>query len=224
MPGQFIDNLVLPKTEGSGIRVDKNAPTFGWRDIIGKVEIRGVGGTDPAYTVYRTPVRQFQFEVNEETFIEFHMPHDYVPGSDIYLHFHWSQNETISNGTGTDPITGGTVTWGANLSYSKGHQQASFSDPVTALTIQSLTLSGDNLNIYRHIITEVQASASTPGTGQLDTDDLEVDGLILARCYLVSNDMTVATGQVPHPYLHFVDIHYQSNNMATKNKVPSFYS
>ena len=26
-----------------------------------------------------------------EVWNEFHVPHDYVPGSDLYIHVHWSQ-------------------------------------------------------------------------------------------------------------------------------------
>ena len=74
------------------------------------------------------------------------------------------------------------------------------------------------------MIAEIQLSAASPTASQIDTDDLEVDGLILCRTYLSANNITVSGGGVPDPFLHFVDIHYQSTGIPTKNKAPNFYS
>ena len=50
---------------------------------------------------------------------------------------------------------------------------------------------------------------------------MEVDGLILVRGYRdAGNVLDTCTDAV---FLHTMDIHYQSTNMATKNKAPSFY-
>lgn len=35
--------IVLPKTSGIGLKVDSATPTYGWRDIIGNLNARGVG-------------------------------------------------------------------------------------------------------------------------------------------------------------------------------------
>jgi hypothetical protein len=204
-------DLILPKTSGKGIKIDTAAPTFGWRDITGKIRKRGVGATDPADAVYiGGSVKQWQFSVNDEVWLEFHIPHDYVPGTDIHLHFHWSHNVTV--------VTGGNVVWGANITYAKGHNQAAFSSEVNPTIQQDASTTQ-----YQHMIAEVQISAASPGATQIDTDLIEPDGLILTHVYLSANNMTASNG-VPDPFLHEVDVHYQSTNMATKNKVPNFYS
>lgn len=202
---------VLPKTSGIGIKVDTAGSVFGWRDLLGVIRTRGVGATDPNDAVYRGNIRQYQFAINDECWIEYHIPHDYVAGTDLHLHFHWSHIGTL--------VTGGNVTWGADISYAKGHNQAAFSAPVSPTVIGNASVTQ-----YQHIITEVQISASTPGATQIDSDDLEPDGVILLRGFLSANNITVSGGGVPDPFLHFIDIHYQTTNIGTKNKSPNFYS
>jgi hypothetical protein len=211
-------NLDLSGTSGTGVKVDLTTPTFGWHDMLGPISIRGVGATDPGYNVYRGGIRGYQFAVNDEVFIEFHIPHDYVPGSDLHIHAHWSVKQTTKAGAATNAVTGGSVTWSFEASYSKGHNQAAFSVPVTATVTQNASTTQ-----YQHMIAEVQLSAATPSGSQIDSDNIEVDGLLLVRAYLSANNMTVSAGSVPAPFLHMVDIHYQTNNLATKNKAPSFY-
>ena len=209
--GALIDDngsLVLPKASGRGILVDVAASTFGWHDIVGKIRKRGVGGSDPTDAVYRGgSLRAWQFAVNDEIWLEFQIPHDYVPGTDIFLHFHWSHNAV--------GVTGGNVTWGAHASYAKGHNQAAFSAEVNPTITPNASTTQ-----YQHMISELQLSAGTPGAAQIDTDDLEPDGLVLIHVYLAANNMT---GVTPDPFLHEVDLHYQSTSIPTKNKVPNFY-
>ena len=109
--------------------------------------------------------------------------------------------------------------WGFEVTYAKGHQQAAFAAPITTTVQQNA-----NATVYYHHIAEVQLSATTPSGSQLDSDDLEVDGLILVRAYLSANNITVSAGSVPAPFLHMVDIHYQSTGIGTKQKAPNFYT
>jgi len=203
-------NLLLPKTSGNGIKVDLTTPTFGWRDLLGEIRVRGVGATDPSDATYRGGIKAFQFAVNDEAWVNFHIPHDYVAGSDIHLHFHWSHISTL--------VTGGSVTWGYEITYAKGHNQAAFIAPVSG------TFAGNaSTTQYQHIITETQISAASPSGSQIDSDNLEPDGVLVVRVYLSANNIT-SSGAVPDPFLHFSDVHYQSTNIATKDKVPDFYT
>lgn len=203
-------DLILPKTTSTGIKVDATTPTFGWRDLRAEIRTRGVGGTDPNDGIYIGNIRAYNFSVNDEAWIEFHVPHDYVAGTDIHLHFHWSHNSAI--------VTGGSITLEANVTYAKGHDQAAFLAEITT------TLSPNaSTTQYQHMVSEVQLSASSPSASQIDTDDLEPDGLILARVYLSANNIT-SGGAVPDPFIHEVDVHYQSTNIATKDKEPDFYT
>ncbi|MHC4891738.1 MAG: hypothetical protein ACYTEO_19995 [Planctomycetota bacterium] len=116
-------------------------------------------------------------------------------------------------------MTGGNVTWGAHITYAKGHNQAAFGAEVNPTVTDNASTTQ-----YQHMLGEVQISATTPGATQIDSDDIEPDGIILAHIYLSANNIT-SSGAVPDPFLHEVDVHYQTNGMlGTKQKAPDFYT
>ena len=202
-----LNYLIINRASGYGIKVDNSIPTYGWRDILGNVTTKNTGLNKPTYAIYKGNIEQTQFPTNSYETFEFHIPHDYVLGSNIYLHVHWSHISTL--------VTGGTVTWGYEATYSKGHNQASFGTNIIG------TLVGNASNIqYQHIITEGQFSTLGGSASQIKLEDLEIDGLILASVALNLNNMTGAT---PNPFVHYVDLHYQSTNISTKEKSPGFY-
>lgn len=202
------DELVFSKASTSGMKVDTDSPDYGWRDIIGDINVKELGtGTPPSLNVYQSPLRAFQFGVNDEVFNIFHMPHDWAPGTDIYIHAHWSHNNAS--------VSSGAVTWGFDVSWASGFDQQAFIAPVTMTAQQTASTTQ-----YQHMVAEVQATAASPSASQIDTDILEVDGLFLVRTYLSANTMN----GTPEPFLHTVDLHYQSHSLATKNKAPNFYS
>ena len=211
-----LDFLVFPKESGKGVKVDQVSPSFGWRDLLGRVSVRGTGAADPALTIYRGSNRQFQFSnaITNEVFLEIHLPHDYVMGSDVYLHTHWSQIAVDSGGPAGVP---GNVKWSFDLLYAKGHNQGAFSAPITAFVTQ--TASGTQ---YQHMIAEVQISSSTPSATQLSSSTLEPDGVLLVRVWRNPNDAADTLNQAP--FLHFADLHYQSTSIGTKQKAPDFYA
>lgn len=205
---EVIGSMVMEKASGLGIKVDRADPTFGWRDLLGEIKLHGIGANEPVYSVYRGALRAYQFNtINDDAFLEYHMPHDYVAGTDIFVHVHWSHNSAL--------VTSGSVTWGLEVSYAKGHNQAAFIDPITTSVTEDASLIQ-----YQHLLSEVKLSDSSPSASQIDTDDLEPDGLILLRAFLSANSMN---GGVD-PFLHYVDIHYQSTNISTKEKAPDFYA
>jgi hypothetical protein len=191
----------------------------GWRDMIGNVNIRPGGVNtatfvDPTFNVYRGNLRQFQFAGAKcEFWGELHIDHDYRPGTDVYLHIHWSQIVVDSGGAAGVP---GVVKWYFDVTYAKGHQQQAFAAPITTSVTQ--TASGTQ---YQHMIAEVQLSAASPSASQLDTDDLEVDGLFMYRCYRDSGDAADTLNQ--SPFVHFVDIHYQTDRQNSLRRAPPFY-
>jgi len=206
--------LTLPKTSGAGIKVDTTTPTFGWRDIIGTLKIRIVGANDPVFNSYNgTSVRQFQFSnaIMNEIFHEYHIPHDYVPGSDVHVHVHWSQTTVDTGGAAGAP---GVVKYYFDALYSKGHNQEAFPAAVTTVSVTQTA----SATVRQHMITEVQLTTS----GALGGNNLEPDGVIILRMYRDPADAADTLDQ--GPFVHFVDLHYQSTNMATKQKAPNFYT
>lgn len=202
-------NILAPKTKGEGIKVDPAAPDFGWHDLVSSLEVYGDVG-DASRAAYRGGIKALQFAVSDSAYIDFHMPHDYAPGTEIFIHVHWSHNSAT--------LTGGTCTWVFETMYAKGHDQAAFQNPVLISVVQAASTTQ-----YQHMIAETVASVSGGSGVLLDTDDLEVDGIFQCRLYLDSNDMTDSV-TVPDPYAHFVDIHYQSTGLPTKQRAPDFWT
>ena len=202
--------IQVPKTQNSGIKDDSlGTPTYPWHDLIGTLNVYGDVG-DASRVTYRGGIKVLQCDVQDQAYIDFHLPHDYVMGSNIYIHTHWSHNSAT--------VTGGSVTWAFEMIYAKGHDQSAFSAPVTASVVQSASTTQ-----YQHMVAETLASTSGGAADLLDTDNLEPDGLILCRVYLDSNDITDSVTQ-PSPFLHAVDVHYQSTTVGTKQKSPDFWT
>jgi hypothetical protein len=202
--------LQIPKTQNSGIKVDsQGTPTYPWHDLIGTLNVYGDVG-DATRAVYRGGIKVLQCDVSDQAYIDFHMPHDYLMGSDIHIHTHWSHDSAT--------VTGGSVTWAFELVYAKGHDQHAFTAPVTSSVIQNASTTQ-----YQHMVAETLASTSGGAADLLDSDLLEPDGLILCRVYLGANDITDSVTQ-PSPFLHAVDIHYQSTTVGTKQKSPDFWT
>lgn len=199
------NSLVVSKNSGTGLYVDYTSPTFGWRDLLGSVTIEETGGPNrPTFTVYRDTIKQHRFAVGNQIFIEFHIPHDYATGTDMFIHSHWSHNAAT--------VSSGGVTWGFEMSYSKGYAQAPFSASVSTTITQAASTTQ-----YMHMVAETQIT----GNSLIPVASVEPDGIILTRAYLSATDMS--DGALP--FLHYVDIHYQSTGMGTKQKNgPAFYT
>jgi hypothetical protein len=82
---------IYPSTSDGGIKVDHNTPVFGWKDLLGQIIPREGGGAAPAFTAFRgTKIKNYAFNSGDLIdLITFHMPHDYVPNTSVYIHFHW---------------------------------------------------------------------------------------------------------------------------------------
>lgn len=200
------NTIVLSSNTPRGIKVDTVSPTYPWVDLLGEINLDATGGPNrPDWNKYKGNIYQWQMAVDDQVYNNFHIPHDYVPGSDIYVHVHWSANTVVSN-------TAGAPTFTMEATYAKGHGQMNFSNNVT------VTVSNTYIAAYRHMISETALSANNGAGGLLRSNDIETDGIIIIRTKLTQNSM------VTEPFIHYVDIHYQSTGIGTKNKAPSFYT
>lgn len=200
--------LTLPNTQGYGIKLNTASPAFGWADLLGPIVVRGSGVNNPSWATFRGGINAYQFAVNNECWLTFHIPHDYVPGTDMFLHVHWAHNSAA--------VTTGAVTFGAEMTYAKGFDQAPFPAPVTLTWSQNASTTQ-----YEHMVAETQMSVAGGSATQLNTTNIEVDGLILVRLFVSANTISAST----NPFVFTCDIHYQSTGLiATKNKAPNFYS
>lgn len=206
-------NLVVPKTSGTGIKVEPAAPTFPWRDKEGLLYPDATAG--PARGTFITGVSAFAYTNNKEMDFSFHMPHDWVPGTDLFIHVHWGHNANTS--------VSGNVVFNFDITYAKGHNQANFAAAVSPAITYALTNIATTPR-YRHRIDEIQLSATSPSGTQIDTDDLEVDGLIQGTLQVdLSGATLTTTSPAKSIYIFTIDLHYQSTNVGTKAKAPNFY-
>ena len=196
------DNVTLPNTPGKGLKLGTYETTakFGWRDILGQVINKGVGSNDPPWSQIGTSVfYAYKFAVNDEVWIPYHIPHDLVPNTAIYFHAHW-----LPDGTNVQPVK-----WEFSYIYARGFDQDNFSIPGTTVTAQEAPPG----TAYRHMVTETAAVT----IANLD----EPDGIIYTRCRRITNGGTDNANGI---FLLTADVHYQSTNLATKQKAPNFYA
>ncbi len=215
---QTSGNVILDKASGNGIKVDRATPTFGFADLLGDQFSKNTGGTKPTLVAYNGDVDAWQFTNGDEAFLSYHIPHDYVAGTDIHLHIHWSQNAAGA--------TGGTIDFKYFAIYAKGHNQASgstfTSTPITA-TFSSIDIDdgGSGLNQYQQHFTEVIISGASATAALFDRDDFEPDGVIELTLEMDADNLT---GTASSPFIHYADIHYQTTGLiGTKQKAPDFY-
>lgn len=145
------DSLVLSKDTGKGIKVDTTTPTYPWHDQLGAINVRATGPTAPAYTAYIGSIYAFAFDRAgmQEAFVEFHVVHDYAPGTDWYIHAHWS----------TSAAPTGDVNWLFECAYAKGYDQEAFAGTsgVSGTITTGVTQAASTA--FYHMIAEVQMSA-----------------------------------------------------------------
>jgi hypothetical protein len=213
----FPDTIILPKTSGKGIKVDSDTPTFGWRDIIGDITPRAAGGTAPALTAFRGgSILSYAYAAND--WIDqmvFHIPHDYVPGSDIFIHIHWGHNGTAISGTFEAQVY---------ATKCKGFNQAgqTFGAEVNPTISEAVTDIASHPR-WGHFVTEIALSSATGDSTHLNSSLIEVDSIILVSLKVLTIPTITGSATSNLPYIFTVDIHYQSTNMATKAKAPNFY-
>lgn len=200
-----------------GTNWDRLDTPIGWRDLIGPIGTKA-GANDPTWASYRGSINAYTFNgVTTEAFFIFHMPHDYVLASDMFIHMHWSQNVVDTGGAAGVP---GVVEWNFDISYADGHGTAGgAADPFIAPITVTITQQASTTQ-YGHMIAEVQFTAAAGAGGLIASEALEIDGLILVRAYRVKANDTLDQA----PFGHTCDIHYQSNGLGTKNKAPNFYT
>lgn len=210
---QFFKDMIelaalAPPTMGDNFVADNSvdAPQLvtGWNDLHTSMkEGKVTGPASPTWASWAgTNFKTQQFSASTKEFLQLdpiHMDHFYKPGSDIFPHVHWMPDDTNT----------GVVRWELQFSLAKGHSQEAF-NPVPTTVIIEQAGSGTQ---YMHQTAE-KAIGETLAS-------LEPDALfqvIIARDGAHIDD--TYTG-VAHGL--FVDLHYEMDRLATKNRAPNFY-
>ena len=194
-------DLIMTVDSGEGFRLGTEVSSdFGWRDLEGAIDVKGVGLNDPDWAqIGTTDFFDYQFLLNDEAWFNYHVPHDWVPNSPFYMHAHW-----LTDGTST-----ATVKWEWTLAYADGYNTAAF--PLATPTVVTVEQAASG-TLYQHMISEVLVTGFAP----------VVDGIIKSRVRRITNGGTDNTDAV---FLQTCDLHYQSTGLPTKNRNgPNFYS
>ncbi|MHA1221126.1 MAG: hypothetical protein ACTSQB_05280, partial [Candidatus Heimdallarchaeota archaeon] len=189
-------------------------PTYPWRDLIGLIRPDPSGANAPATKAFMGGlVRGLAYGTGDKIDMDFHIPHDYAKGTDLYIHVHWGHN-----GTG---ISGNNV---MTLGYTYASRSNTPAIAFVAEKSDVVTVTTDITNFpqYCHSVDEIQLTDSGGTGNRLDTDSIEVDGII--KVNFTQTTLPTITGGDSEPFVFTVDIHYQSTGIGTKAKAPDFYT
>ena len=174
-------------------------PLYGWRDLRSAITAADIPASSaPTPTAFGPTgsLKRYAFAVNDYVGLDFHVDHDYWPGSTAYIHVHWTTNGTSTN----------TVKWQLTYTIAKGHNQANFGTD-TVITLEEAAAG----TAWRHMVTEDATGFSL----------IEPDTLLHVDLKRITNGGTENTDAV---FGLFVDIHYQTMQYATPYRTPNFYT
>jgi hypothetical protein len=179
-----------------------------WRDLIGQTSTKGEGSTVPPMQQFRGTIWQTGFNVAGNTIYYFlyHLPHDLVKGTDLFIHAHHSTNSTTETGQLAFQLQASYAAVGSEIS-----------DPIALESIE-YTHTGAS-DQYVHHVTEVPLSTQGGSRNTLDSDLLDTDGLIFIRLRRQTSDTLTDPGAL---FLFEVDVHYQSMVGGTVNRSAPF--
>jgi hypothetical protein len=190
-------NYIAPPDQGGG-----------WRDILGQSISPTAGPTIPVWTqIGATAFYAYVYQTNDQQWFFFHINHDYKPGTDIYLHVHW-----LTNGTSTN-----NVKWEFTWSFAKGFNQGAastynLSGAGAGQGTSTVEQAGSGTQ-YQHMTSEIATPVSDA--------DFEVDGIMMVRLRRIAQTGAANADTV---YVTMMDLHYQSDKLNTKNRIPDFYA
>ena len=198
---------VISNEKYDGIKLNIDDPNFGWHDLLSPtIPYTGPANESPTFEEFVTDVHAYRFKVGDKSYHQFHIPHDYAPGTDLYIHTHW-----LSTSNSIEPNS--TVIWEFASTYAKGYEQQVFNTP-KLLQVSKVASTTPLI----HHISEIKLSVSGGSSTQLDSDQIETDGLIIVRTKLHTNNTP------SNLFMLFCDLHYQSTGIPTKNKNYNFWS
>ena len=175
----------------------------GWRDNVVMLNLGQSGGVkEPDFVDFVGTMKQWAFDsaTMEEMYVNFHIDHDYAPGTAVFTHIHWAPSDA----------TTGVVRWGLEMSIAKGHSQ----EPFSAVTTYYMEQEAGGIDRL-HNVAEV-------ATGILGGGVIEPDTMLMCRIFrdaAHANDTYSADA-----FGLCVDLHYQVDRNSTPQKSPDFYT
>lgn len=174
----------------------------GWQDYLSSISAgKAVGANAPTWSAILGGISAYSFSATtmNEVWLNFHILHDYMPGTMFYPHVHWT-----TAGTAT-----GVCRWGLEYTFARGYGIEAFPAPTTIYLEQAATGTA-----YTHMIAE-----AAEGAGVL-IPTLETDGILLMRVF--RDAANAADTLTDAAFGLFVDMHYQSDGMLTNERNRTF--
>jgi hypothetical protein len=198
--------LTPAEADGNFFELDRRTGV-GWFDNESKLYLRNSEfSADFQPFIGRIPGMRFVATEMREGFVDYHVRHEWKPGTMMYPHVHF----------GVQAQASGTVRWGFEYIWARRNGStignAKFSEPVTIYLEQALTATDD----LTHIVVEAPEGQGIPG------DSIEVDAMILCRLF---RDAEHPNDTFAHDVFAFnVDLHTETDRMATPLRVSPFYA
>ena len=195
------DELIIQKSGETSVKKIQVDDLFGgWKDLRASVTAAATGTGAPSLATFgpSANIKQLSFGIGDSVYLAMHVDHDIKVGSTAYLHVHWS-----TNGTST-----GLVKW--EIDYIT----AARNDTTHAAFGADATISVEAApqgSAWEHIVTEDATGFTVP----------TVDSLILLELKRVAPSSGSNADTV---FGLFVDLHYETQMYATKNRAPDFYT
>lgn len=190
-----------------GVSRDENGmPLYplGWKDSLSSFSAGKTAGSNvPAWVLIRDGLYAYEFSATllKEVWLNFHIGHDYAPGTNIYPHVHFVPS--------SDEVEG-VVRWGFEYSYAD--REGDFPASTTVYIEQTVAANSQ----YKHIVSEVTDSNVISAADF----EIETDGVLMCRVFrdaAHANDTYAGT-----VFGIFADLHYQSDRDTTINKAAPF--
>lgn len=195
--------LTFNEMDANVNELDRRTGT-GWSDLPAPVTVL-TGASAPTTGTVRNGIIGLQFspDINQECFANVHINHDYIAGTMVYPHIHWTTNTTST----------GTVRFGIEYTLARRDDSVGLRafGATQTLYIEHPVTSGEQ---YSH-----QVSEPADGFG-IDGTDLQEDALILCRFFREAEHVN---DTYPDPvFMLVVDLHYQCDTLATPLRFPPF--
>lgn len=209
--GSFDDSISFPKVKGKGIFIEDEGS---WVDIIGAINPKTLGTTAAVLLPFKGEVKSWGHYAGSTGHLVYHIPHNYIVGSKVYLHTHWSHN-------------GMNIQGKLKINYEISYGRRTIPNSPFAANITTSFLLED-LNItdypqYSHHLEDLLIAESSGSGTKLDADIIEPDGLIIVN-YEIDTIPSIDGSEVENiPYIHTFDLHIQTNIIGTINKDPDFW-
>ena len=200
--------LVIPAGhEDKGIAFgDAASSDFGWHSLsLPIIPMVGQPNAPTFYNLFFTTYGAYKFAVNDEVYLNFAVPHDYAPNTDIMLGCTFVK----TTDTGTPPVDAEPIHFNYYYGAAIGHNQSGVL-PTGTNEVVVTAAPAVNWQVHESITAPINLGAA-----------LEPGSLFMIKLSRIHNGGTDSLSAISVTNAIF---RYQSTGVPTKNAGPNFYT